>query len=335
MRFDLAGWGRDGMVADHRRFIALFQKADTLGFDGVWFNEFHFNRDTLPYPAPLLLGAEVLGRTERLRFGTSVLLIALYHPLLLAEQVAQLDFQSGGRIDIGIGRGTDPATFAALGIPPEETRPRFEEALGILRRAWTSSTISSAGKFWRFDDIAIGPPPVQQPHPPLYVAGYTEETIAFAAEHGLPLLFSVEPPEARQIVPFRRLLSAKGSLEPLRRSSLSRYVIVGETAAEAAAAVDDLLPRLNRRRAEFAARRGGPPGTPITRERLLGEQAIAGDPQACLDQIAAIVRATGVENLRCYFNGNGALGDEAALAGMELFAREVMPAARRLTAEAA
>lgn len=335
MRFDLAGWGRDGMVSDHSRFIALFQRADALGFDGVWFNEFHFNRETLPYPAPLLLGAEVLGRTERLRFGTSVLLLALYHPLLLAEQVAQLDFQSGGRVDVGIGRGTDPATFAALGIPAEETRPRFEEALAILRRAWTSPTVSAEGRFWRFSEVAVGPPPVQQPHPPLYVAGYTEETIAFAAEHGLPLLFSLEPPEARQIVPFRRLLAERGSLEPLRRSSLSRYVLVGKSAAEAEAAVDDLLPRLNRRRAEFAARRGGPPATPITRERLLGEQAIAGDPETCLGQIAALVDATGVESLRCYFNGNGALADEAALAGMELFAQEVMPAARRLAVAAA
>ncbi|MFP3442855.1 LLM class flavin-dependent oxidoreductase, partial [Pantoea sp. SIMBA_133] len=80
------------------------------GFDGIWFNEFHFSRDTLPYPSTLLLGADILARTERLRFGTSILVLPLYHPLLLAEQIAQLDFQSGGRVDVGIGRGTDPST---------------------------------------------------------------------------------------------------------------------------------------------------------------------------------------------------------------------------------
>ena len=75
---------------------------------------------------------------------------------------------------------------------------------------------------------------------------------------------------------------------------------------------------------------GVPAPEPVTREQLLREQAIAGVPERCIEQIAALVRASGVEGLRCYFNGNGALPDETAMPGMELFAREVVPALRRI-----
>jgi alkanesulfonate monooxygenase SsuD/methylene tetrahydromethanopterin reductase-like flavin-dependent oxidoreductase (luciferase family) len=324
MRIDLAGFGREGVVPDHRRFIAMFERADRLGFDGVWFNEFHFNRDTLRYPSTLMLGAEILARTERLRFGTSVLLIALQHPLILAEQVAQLDYQSGGRVDLGVGRSTAPETLAALGVDPKDTRARFERALAIMRGAWTQEATSTSGPDWRFSDVAVGPPPVQKPHPPIYVAGYSPETIVFAADNDLPLLFSLQPPETGQMLIYRERLAKRGTVEPLRRSSLSRFILVGATERAAGELVDTLLAQLNKRRADRALK-GGVPAP-----ELLREQAIAGVPERCIEQIAALVRASGVEGLRCYFNGNGALPDETAMPGMELFAREVVPALRRI-----
>jgi alkanesulfonate monooxygenase SsuD/methylene tetrahydromethanopterin reductase-like flavin-dependent oxidoreductase (luciferase family) len=331
MRIDLAGFGREATAGDHRDFAAIFERADVLGYDAVWFNEFHFNREGLRYPSTLLLGAEILARTERLRCGTSVLVLPLQHPLLLAEQVAQLDYQSGGRLDVGIGRGNVPQTFAALGISPDDTRQHFEAALMIMRRAWTERSVSWTGPMWTFTDVEVGPPPVQLPHPPIYVAGYTEDTIAFAVAHDLPLLFSLEPPETRQIAVFRERLMSKRS-SALRRSSLSRYIVIAPTRARADELTDILLVNLNERRAAFAAKRGGVPAAPISRERLLREQAIAGDPDTCIEQLQRTVRETGVEGLRCNFNGNGALPNEIALAGMELFAREVMPAARLITA---
>ena len=309
----------------------MFERADRLGFDGVWFNEFHFSRHSLVYPSTLLLAADIFARTERIRVGTSVLLLALYHPLLLAEQVAQLDYQSGGRLDVGIGRGTTQATFTALEIDPEQSRDRFAGALDVMLRAWTEKATSSAGPLWTFSGVEVGPPPIQKPHPPLYVAGYTDETIQFAADRGLPLLFSLEPPEGRQIAPFLQRLAVRGNMAPLRRSSLSRHVVVAATPAKAAELVDMLLLRVNERRTKLDVAGGKAPREPITRERLLATQAIAGDPAQCLAQLDALMRATGVEALRCYLNGNGVLPNEVALTGMDLFGREVLPAARQLT----
>jgi alkanesulfonate monooxygenase SsuD/methylene tetrahydromethanopterin reductase-like flavin-dependent oxidoreductase (luciferase family) len=329
MRIDLAGWTREATLGDHRTFLGLFERADQLGFDGVWFNEFHF-RPGFPYPSTLLLAAALFARTERLRIGTSVLVLPLHHPLILAEQIAQLDVQSGGRLDVGIGRGTDPDSFTVLGIDAAATRERFAEGFAILRQTLTHQTASADSAHWRFADVAIGPPPVQRPHPPFYVAGSTEQTIAFAIAQDLPLLFSLEPPEGRQLDIFRRLAGPGGGAGALARSSLSRYVCIGADRARAEALVDTLLPRLYRRRLGFAAARGVPAAevAPLDRGKVLREQVISGAPEDCLRQILDLAGTTGIGELRCTFNGNGVLDNDMALAGMELFAAEVLPGLR-------
>jgi alkanesulfonate monooxygenase SsuD/methylene tetrahydromethanopterin reductase-like flavin-dependent oxidoreductase (luciferase family) len=72
MRIDLAGFRREATAGDHRDFVAIFERADVMGYDAVWFNEFHFSREGPRYPSTLLLGAEILARTERLRFAGSL-----------------------------------------------------------------------------------------------------------------------------------------------------------------------------------------------------------------------------------------------------------------------
>lgn len=331
MRIDLAGFAREGVLGDHQALMRLVERADRLGFDGIWFNEFHFKRDELPYPDTLLLGAEILGRTERIRFGTSILVLPLRHPLLIAEQIAQLDFQSNGRIDVGIGRGTEPSTFSTLGIDPEEARQRFTESFEILFNAWTEPKSSASGEVWQFSDVAVGPSPIQKPHPPVYVAGVSEETIGLAAKRGLPLLLSLEPNEARQLPVFHaQLAKYGGSLVPLETSSLSRYVVVAPTAEAANARVDVLLTLLNQKRAHMFAARGQQAPAPRSREAMLADFTIAGTPQECCTQLLDLRSRTGVNAIRCLFSANGLFTNEEALVGMELFALEVMPTVRHV-----
>ena len=332
MRIDLSGFQRAGTHGDHQEFLRLFERADALGYDGAWLNELHFHRTELPYPAPLLLAAAIFARTERLRVGTSVLVLPFHHPLLLAEQVLQTDFQSGGRLDVGLGRGTaSDDHFAALEIDPGTSRERFAEAFGILVDACTRPEVSAHGAFWRFEGVAVGPPPVQRPHPPLFLAGYTRESIEFAVERGLPLLLSLEPPEERQLTLYRSLITERGLPYGTAGFSFTRHVCIARTAAEADAQVDDLLPRLNRRRLDFAARRGRPGAGVELRSKaeFLREQCIAGDPRACFDQLTALA-ARGVTELRLVFNGNGERSPRQARDGMELFARELLPHCRAL-----
>ncbi|MDM0089022.1 MULTISPECIES: LLM class flavin-dependent oxidoreductase [unclassified Variovorax] len=303
MRIDLAGWTREATQGDPRAFFALFDEADRLGFDGVWFSEFRLPTADWPYPSPLLLAAALLARTERLRVGTSVLVLPLHQPLLLADEVAQLAFQSGGRIDIGVGRGTEPATLAALNIDAAQTRARFERNCIVLQ--------------------------AQAAHVPLYVAGSTPETLGFAIERDLPLLLSLEPPETTQLGHVADILQGRPSTL-LRRSSLARYVCIGTDAASVQSQLDGLWAQLQARREFFAARRGVPPEQVprIEPERMLREQFIHGDPAQCHAQILALRARSGIDALRCVFNANGLLDNTQALAGMTLFAIEVLPALR-------
>lgn len=326
LRFDLAGYARDGTLGDHSALIQIAERADTLGFGGIWFNEFHFARQTLPYPSTLLLGAAILARTERLRFGTSILVLPLYHPLLLAEQIAQLDRQSGGRLDVGIGRGTSPETLYALGINPTQAAGRFKEALDVILAALTQPKVSSDGPTWAFSEVAVGPPPIQRPYPPIYVGGASLETLDLAARYRFPLLLSLEPNEERQIGVFRTALErARTGNEPLADSSLARYLIVAGTQRKADAALDRFTKRLNETRAASADARGHPRPAPRTPNEMLMGYAIAGSPDSCRAQIQKLTQRTGIRNLRCLFAANGSIGFDDATASMELFGTEVLP----------
>jgi alkanesulfonate monooxygenase SsuD/methylene tetrahydromethanopterin reductase-like flavin-dependent oxidoreductase (luciferase family) len=112
-----------------------------------------------------------------------------HNPVLLAEQAATLDLISGGRFDCGIGKGYRHSEFKGFQIAPEEAEARFEEAIAVMTRAWTTrERFSHRGRFWHFEDIVVEPPPAQQPHPPLWVAAGSEGSIRRAAARGFNLI---------------------------------------------------------------------------------------------------------------------------------------------------
>ena len=302
-RVDLAGWSREATQGDPRAFCGLFQTAEQLGFDGVWFHEFRLLAEGGPYPSPLLLAAALLARTERLRVGTQALVLPLHDPQLLAEELGQLHFQSEGRFDAGVGRGTDPQTLLALGIDPASTRTRFEAGVDLLRE--------------------------RVPQVPLYAAGATPETLGFALSRELPLLLSLEPPEGTQLAHAQDWLQGQPS-KALQRSTIARYICIAPDAAGCEAILQPLWHKLQARRTHFALKRGVPPDEVprIEPERMLREQFIYGTPAQCFEQLQALRERTGLHHIRCVFNANGQLDNVQALAGMRLFAQEVLPALR-------
>ncbi len=325
MQFGIAGWFREATLGDPDEFLGMFTLADRLGFDAAWLNEFHFERANHPYPNTLLLAAAGFARTERLRIGLSVVVLPIYHPLLLAEALAQLDYQSKGRLDVGIGRGTTPASLTALEIESAETRGRFAEAYEILVEAWTEASASYQGQYWQFADVAVGPPPVQQPHPPIYVAGTTRDTVQFAVDRGLPLILASET-ERETIAEYCELTEGRGQQSDLSDAVFSRYVCIAPTRAEAERLVDQTVDQLNaqKRRANPDA----PPAyDPVTFRR---RDCIFGTPDECIEQIRALHERWRANHLRCFFNKAGTVDRDTERAMMELFANEVIPACRHL-----
>ena len=153
-------------------------------------------------------------RTTTLRVGSAVMVLPWHNPVLLAEQAATLDVMSGGRLDFGIGKGYRYNEFMGFNIPQEEADARFEEALEVITRAWTSrERFSHKGKFWTFNDIVVEPPPAQKPHPPFWVAAGSEPSIRRAAARGFRLILDqyASPEEiGRRIAIYRDELGKHG-----------------------------------------------------------------------------------------------------------------------------
>lgn len=333
MRVDIAGFTRGSKRLDHRQVLDFCARMDGLGFDGLWFNEFHFQQPPDPYPSTLLLAASILGATRRIRVGTSIMVLPLYHPLLLAEQVAQLHGQSGGRFDFGIGRGTFPTTLAALGIDPAETGSRFFEAFDLIRSAWHEPTLVPADSVWPTSSFAVGPLLPEGDDIPVYVAGSSPDTVGFAHRHGLPLLLSLEPSELRQLQVHDTVAGNATGLYPAD-FSISRYLTIAPTRAAALALVDALLPRLYERRLRYARLNNRPLDAvrPVDRDLFLAEQMIAGDADECAAQLLALRDRTGIDSIRLIFNCNGEVPEPEADAMATLFGRAALPALHALPA---
>ena len=139
-------------------YVEFNVEAEALGFVSSFLVEHHFSGWN-QVAATLMLQTCVAGRTSTLRLGTGVMVLPWHNPVLLAEQAATLDVISGGRVDLGVGKGYRHTEFRGFNLDQREADPRFEEALEVLLRAWTTrERFSHHGRYWPFDDIVVEPP---------------------------------------------------------------------------------------------------------------------------------------------------------------------------------
>ena len=160
------------------------EAAEDWGYDSFFLPENHFNA-SIPIPDPMLLLAAVAARTRHIRLGTSSWLLPIRHPLLAAEQVAALDQLSGGRLILGLGRGYQAGMLEAFGVQQKDKRQRFEEILTTMIAAWSDKPVGDPQQ-----SQVLTPLPLQQPHPPLWVAAFGPKAIAQVGRLGLPYLAS-------------------------------------------------------------------------------------------------------------------------------------------------
>lgn len=173
-------------VRTYEEHLEAWELLDELGFDGVGFNEHHCS----PYGlmnSPNLMAAAAAQRTKRLKLLIYGNLLPLHEPLRLAEELAMLDCLSQGRLISGFARGI-PREYQVHNVPLAESRARFEEAYDIITRAWTEEVFSYRGRFWSYEDVALWPRPVQQPHPPVWIPIVgSKESIEFAGARDIPI----------------------------------------------------------------------------------------------------------------------------------------------------
>src|SRR5207245_7321971 len=154
--------GADSEYQRYQDLIAQIELGDALGFDTVWLGELHFSRTFSILADPLMVLAAAAQRTSRIRLGTAVTLLPLHSPVKIAEEAATADILSNGRLEFGVGRGV-AYQYRGYGIPQEESRERFEEALDFILKAWTRDTFSFDGKHLRAQYISIVHRPTHSP----------------------------------------------------------------------------------------------------------------------------------------------------------------------------
>ena len=280
---------RIALAEVYERALQRIEIMDRSGYDAVWLAEHHFNSFSV-CPSVHLMGTHVAARTQRLRIGTAVTLAAFYHPLRIAEEVALLDVLSGGRVNWGAGRGFDPTEFRIFGVAPDESAARFREAVDVVLAAWRDARLSHDGRFFRFDDVEVLPRPLQQPHPPVWVAASSEPALDWAAERGFTIMMDPHSPHAeiaRKRELYREKLEASGHSIAGREIPMARLVAVAETEAQAEAVARSgagwIVGSYMGKSGAFFDPKGGAAKDPI--ERYLDGIVVYGTPEKVVDEL--------------------------------------------------
>ena len=310
--------------------MAQVQLADELGYDMAWLAELHFARRFSVMPAPLLMASALSQTTQRIMLGTAVNLLPLHHPLRIAEEVATLDVLSGGRAVFGIGRGSNPNHYRGYGIPIEERNDRFVEGLDLALRAWTEDELNYDGRYYQAENIRLEPKPIQQPHPPVYVASNGADTFPLVGKLGhsilvTPLIIAVDG-VSNGLSVYRETLAEYGHDSAAVKVVVNVPVYVGETeqAAKAgfAPTVNNYLDTL---RSMQNNSRGSGRAFQIDYDDICNELGAVGTPQQVIQRLEQFQELYQPQEFMCWFNIGGMLGNEAVGRSMRLFAEAVMP----------
>jgi alkanesulfonate monooxygenase SsuD/methylene tetrahydromethanopterin reductase-like flavin-dependent oxidoreductase (luciferase family) len=309
--------------------LQIIEAYDRLGFHAYHVAEHHSTPLGMAASPSVFLSA-VAQRTRRLRFGPLVYALPLYHPLRMIEEICMLDQMSGGRLEIGFGRGSVPAELIYYGQNPDEAQQVYAEALELIIKGLTAPerTLTFQGQFFRFDTMAMELTPCQKPHPPIWYGVHAPESAERAARKGLRVV-SLDPLAATRASfdAFRQAWKEAWGDAPLPLMGLGRFVVVAATDAAALALARRAYPRwyqsfthLHR----LHGRMGAHPRPPTFDGLAEVGQGVAGSPQTVTAFLRRELRDTGSN----YCVGQFAFGDLSfaeTLQSIELFAQEVMP----------
>ena len=316
MRFGIFGGARVGKrdpLGDsygYSDFVDYVKAADQLGYESAFMVEHHFTGYG-QLSASLNLLSYLAACTRRIRLGTAVVVLPWHNPALLAEQVATLDVLSGGRVEFGV---------ESFSIPMEEAWDRFNECLGFILKAWTTQgRFSFDGKFWKYRDVVVEPAPIQQPHPPIWMAGGSPESIAMVGRNNYNLLLDQLGDvklTLQRVSWYLDALESQGYARDAGRVGVTRALHVVRDEAERRKAYE--------RRRETIGNIGELAGRTKAEVQALSDDEIRADDAPLIGTPEEIV-----ERLQRLADGGVdyvlLTNAMATPASLELFAREIMP----------
>jgi alkanesulfonate monooxygenase SsuD/methylene tetrahydromethanopterin reductase-like flavin-dependent oxidoreductase (luciferase family) len=209
--------------------LKLIELYDSAGFFGYHLAEHHATPLGMA-PSPSVFLAAVAQRTKRLRFGPMVYALPLYHPLRLIEEICMLDQMSGGRLDIGFGRGASPIELGYFGQDAKKAQAIYAEGVELVLKGLTETPLSFAGEHFRFDKVPIALAPMQKPHPPVWYGVHSPEAAERAARRGLHTINLDQTAETRACSErYRAVWREIRGEAPLPKLGLGRFIVVADT----------------------------------------------------------------------------------------------------------
>ena len=307
--------------------LKLIEAYEAAGFYAYHLAEHHSTPIGMA-PSPSLFLAAVAQRTRRLRFGPMVYALPLHHPLRLIEEICMLDQLSGGRLEIGFGRGSSPVEISFYGQDPANAHAVYTEARELILQGLTQKKLNFEGDFFSFKDVPMELEPLQKPHPPMWYGVHSVEAAERAAHQGLNMVSLDSAADTRKYNDkFREVWRAIRGEAPLPKQGVSRFIVIAEDEQEALAAARRAYPVWHRNFYYLFSLRGGRPAHPRPAEfdAMMGiRQAIAGAPETVLEFLQSQLAESGAN----YLVGQFAFGDLSlaeSRRSVELFSRYVMP----------
>ena len=309
----------------------VIEALDRGGFYAYHVAEHHFTPLGMA-PSPSVFLAGVAQRTKRLRFGTFVYALPNHHPLRVLEEICMLDHLSGGRLEIGFGRGSVPFEISYYGQNAEERQQIYAERLELILKAFTVHTLTWQGRYHQFENVPMEFEPLQKPHPPLWYGAHSPDSAERAARKGLNIVTNDNPSKARTIVDrYQEIWRGLHRTGPVPKMGLVRFIVVADTDAEAMTIARRAYLRWRSSFVYLSALNGSLPDSPLNVESFdrlvqLG-YAVAGAPDAVSTFLKEQTEASGTN----YVVGQFCFGDLSLaemLRSVELFAAHVMPKLR-------
>ena len=279
-------------------------------------------------PSPSVFLAAVAQRTRRLRFGPMIYALPLYHPIRMIEEICMLDQMSGGRLEMGFGRGASPTELEYFGQDPRHAQQIYNEALELVLQGLVEKTLTYHGQFFNFDNVPMELESFQKPYPPVWYGAHAPDSAARAARRGLQVI-ALDPPDEIRVTydSFRAAWHEAQGGKPLPLMGIGRFIVVAPTDAEAVAIATRAYPQWH---ASFTHlrrlhNRVNPHPRPPTYDELVKVgQGIAGSPATVTEFLRGQIAATGCN----YLVGQFAFGDlslEESMRSLDLFTQQVMP----------
>jgi len=336
--FCLMPW-RDAAKPQKQVFAEVLDQVrlvESMGFDIAWFAEHHFSNYCL-CPSPLVLAAYCAARTEKIRLGAAVVVLPLYEPVRLLEELALVDILSDGRLVTGVGSGYQDYEFERFRVPLADSKAMFGEVLDILELGLTQPEFAYEGRFFKQPRSAMCLRPVQRPMPPVYVAGIKEdaEIQRRVARSGYVPFGTAGWHPAESLLDFRgkyeaawRAVGKDPATMPL---AVQRHVFVVESRKDALEVADNI--RYTGRVALSMRQKTSVLDGAMLREMAVqGEpsidqildNAIIGDVERCIEKAVREIRVLRPTHFSCFMQP-GAMDQKRVLRSMELFASRVVP----------